>query len=118
MRLAIVGYRGEHDYAAFTRHVDAWIGAHGTPECVVSGGAEGVDAMARRLATERSIRLVEFEPNWARYGRAAGPIRNGEIVRASTHMLAFPSRRHGRGTQDAIAQATAAGIPVTVHALD
>ena len=43
---------------------------------IVSGGAKGVDAIGEMLAAANSIPLIVFLPEWKKYGRSAGPIRN------------------------------------------
>lgn len=47
---------------------------------VVEGGARGVDTMAREYAEKRGLEWIEIKPEWKRYGRAAGPKRNDEMV--------------------------------------
>ena len=46
---------------------------------IVSGGARGIDQCARRYAKERGLKLTEFLPDYARYGRAA-PIKRNELI--------------------------------------
>ena len=60
-------------------------------------------------------RPVEPHPaNWQRYGKAAGPRRNQEMVDAGADQcIAFFKRgAANRGTADCVARARAAGIPV------
>ena len=45
-----------------------------------------------------------FKPDWLKYGKAAGPIRNQQIIEYATHVIAFPSKT-GKGTQDSIIRA-------------
>lgn len=115
--LAIVGSRDYTDYQRFIQYVAEWIAANGVPQRIVSGGAAGVDGMARRFAQENAIELLEFEADWKQHGKAAGPLRNTKIVEACTHVLALPSRS-GRGTQDTIRQAEKAHKPTVVHFID
>lgn len=70
-------------------------------ECVISGGAKGVDSMAARWAKENKVAIKVYEADWKKYGKVAGPIRNALIVENSSHVLAFPSKT-GSGTQDTI----------------
>ena len=73
MKLAIVGSRGitKIDVAPYI--------PCGVTE-IVSGGARGVDTLAREYAAARGIPLVEFLPQYERYGRAAPLKRNAEIA--------------------------------------
>lgn len=70
-----------------------------------------VDQQLRRWAEDRGTTVHPFEPNWKAHGRAAGPIRNGEMVREADALIAF---KGGRGTADCARQARARGIPVYV----
>lgn len=73
-------------------------------EMVISGGARGVDQFGERWAKENGIPVQQFLPDWRKYGKAAGCIRNqtmaeftgkegGLVVlirdqsKGSTHML-------------------------------
>jgi hypothetical protein len=114
VRLAIVGSRDYTDWRWFQARVDSYLKEfheNHKPTEIISGGARGVDAMAKRYAEQHGIEYVEFPANWAQFGRSAGPIRNGQIVKRATHMLALPSRA-GRGTQNAINQALEAKLHV------
>lgn len=49
-------------------------------EEIVSGGCRGIDAVGEKIAEELAIKLTKFEPNWNKYGKAAGPLRNKEMA--------------------------------------
>jgi hypothetical protein len=108
-RLAIVGSRYYNDKKALADVVNVWIAAHGAPEHIVTGDASGADALARDYATQHGIKLIVHKADWAQNGRAAGPIRNGLIVKDCTAMIAFPLA-DSKGTQDSITKAKRAGI--------
>jgi hypothetical protein len=78
---------------------------------VIHGAARGADSLAGEWAAARGISVEEYPANWERDGRAAGPIRNAQMLREGkpTVVVAFPG---GRGTADMIAQAKRAGVPV------
>lgn len=48
---------------------------------IVSGGADGVDSIAELLAAEIGVPVCRFLPDWAEYGRYAGPKRNAEMAK-------------------------------------
>ena len=102
IRLALVGSRNHNDYETFSKHVKDWIAKNGKPEVIISGGAHGLDAMARRFAREEKYSIIEYLPNWKKYKKRAGPIRNKLIVDNATDMIAFPL--DGPGTKDSIEQ--------------
>ena len=59
---------------------------------------------------------METHPaDWSTHGRAAGPIRNQQMVdRGADICLAFPTSS-SIGTWDCVRRAKAAGIPVEIH---
>lgn len=102
MKVAIVGSRSASDYEAWKK-----LALGVLPEntsMIVSGGAKGIDAFAARLAEELGLPLLEFKPDYGKYGRGAPLVRNTEIVNAADYVLAFPSGE-SKGTYDAIRKA-------------
>jgi len=47
---------------------------------VLHGGARGADALAAAAARRLGWKVVCISADWRRYGRAAGPIRNGVLI--------------------------------------
>lgn len=82
MKIAIIGSRSLTD-------VDLGAYIEETPEAVISGGARGVDTLARQYAQERNIPLVEILPEYDRYGRRAPLVRDREIARQCDKLYAF-----------------------------
>ena len=80
---------------------------------VVSGGADGADLLGERWVWQRRIPVRSFPAYWARHGKAAGPIRNGQMVEYADALVAFP-RADSKGTADMIRQAWKAGLRVHV----
>ena len=81
MKIAIVGSRSItvnniHDYVT-------------SEDEIVSGGAKGVDSCAAEYARKNGIKLTEFSPEYALYGRAAPIIRNKKIVDYADKVIAF-----------------------------
>jgi hypothetical protein len=113
--LAIVGSRFFKNRVAFDRLVAEWVTTHGVPGAIVSGEEpNGTDAMAKQYAKDHNIAYIGFPADWDKLKDAAGPIRNGYIVKECTHVLAFPSHR-GSGTQNTIRKAKAAQKHITIH---
>lgn len=71
---------------------------------VVSGGAKGIDTYAKLFAGRHHIPLREYLPDYAKYGRKATLLRNTQIVRDSSLVVAFPSP-DSRGTNHSIKEA-------------
>lgn len=88
---------------------------------VIHGGARGADNLAKIWArytdsTEFSeIRDWEFPALWDKYGKAAGPIRNQQMLDDAKPelVLAFHDNLAlSKGTADMVDRAKKAGIPV------
>lgn len=56
---------------------------------VVSGGAKGVDSLAEQWAKEHNINVKHFLPNWGKYGKSAGVIRNQQMVDYANVIIAI-----------------------------
>lgn len=79
---------------------------------LMQGGCPtGVDRFARDwAATRREIRRWVCHAEWTKFGRSAGPIRNGRmVIWRPDVVIAFPG---GDGTADMVEQAEKADIPV------
>lgn len=94
MRLAVIGSR-----SLSMVNLDEYI-PDGV-EVLVSGGAVGIDSLVRRYAEAKGISLVEFLPDYKRYGRAAPLIRNREIAEYADEAIAFWDGK-SRGTMHTI----------------
>lgn len=83
---------------------------------VISGHCEGADQLGERYAKKRGTRLRVFPAEWTKYGKAAGPIRNSEMVSCLSSfskkvVIAFKNERT-RGTADTIKKARRLGYDV------
>ena len=68
---------------------------------IISGSAKGADSLAERYALGHGIELLIFKPDWKKYGRGAGPIRNRDIVDAADLVIAFWDGK-SKGTKSAL----------------
>lgn len=97
--------------------LDRLISRHGRDRLVVvEGGAPGVDGAFARAATRAGVRVETHQADWDRYGRGAGPKRNGEMVRAGADLCVAVHWDiiQSKGTADCVLQAVEAGIPVVI----
>jgi len=74
------------------------------PSRVIQGGAPGADTLAVFWCEAEDVEHKTYIADWATHGRAAGPIRNKEMLDAHPEavVVAFPG---GRGTEDCVRQA-------------
>lgn len=80
---------------------------------IIHGGAEGADWHAGKYAEWQGIPVKVYPADWKKHGRAAGPIRNAEMLEDSKPdlVLAFEG---GRGTADMVRRAKEAGVRVQI----
>ena len=88
MKLAVVGSRTFNDYKLLKEKIDE-INKETPIKKIVSGGAIGADKLGEFYAQENHIKTKIFIPDWKKYGRGAGIIRNEDIVKKSDHVIAF-----------------------------
>lgn len=96
MIYGIVGSRTFFDYFTLENVLDKHIISK-----IVSGGSKGADSLASRYALERGIQLLEYLPNYNKYGVKAPFIRNKLIVRDAEIIIAFWDLKSG-GTKHSL----------------
>lgn len=81
------------------------------PTLIIEGEAPGADSLARAWAESRGIPVAKYPADWNKHGRAAGPIRNRQMLEdGKPHLVvAF---RGGKGTADMCKQAKGHGVKV------
>lgn len=80
---------------------------------LVHGGQRGADAYAHSWVRGRSAWLAEVHPaDWSRYGRAAGPRRNAEMIALGADVCVAFILNRSRGATLCADMAERAGIPV------
>jgi hypothetical protein len=89
-------------------------------EFIFGDCSTGVDAHALQITKMHKLRFKKFDANWAALGKAAGPTRNGAMVKYCKQSgelcvcFAFRSEGPSEGTDDCVYQANVAGIPTYV----
>lgn len=78
---------------------------------VIEGEARGADTIGREWAESRGIPVEKYPADWKRFGRAAGPIRNKQMLTEGKPdcVVAFPG---GSGTNNMKTQARYAKVEV------
>jgi YspA, cpYpsA-related SLOG family len=81
---------------------------------VVEGEARGADKIGAHVARTLGIEVEEYPANWDKFGRAAGPIRNQQMLDSGLdHAIACHSfLENSKGTADMVRRLDKAGIPV------
>ena len=83
------------------------------PDTIVSGGARGADTYAKEFAIKHNLKLIEFLPDYEKYGRKAPLVRNKLIVENCDCLIAFGDGK-SRGTKYTLEYATKLGKPTKI----
>lgn len=111
--LIIAGGRDFDDYPLLERTVDRFLENIRDEITIFCGKAKGADSLGERYAESRGYAVEYFPPDWQRYGRAAGPVRNREMVERADALAAFWDGE-SRGTGGVIALARRRGLKIRV----
>ena len=107
MKIAAVGSRAWNDIAlirtVFKRYIDSSY-FNPSEDIVISGGAKGADKLCELVAKELCFKTEIILPDWNKYGRVAGFLRNTDIVNSCDIVLAFHDG-FSKGTLDTIHKA-------------
>lgn len=111
---AITGSRSYDNKDKLFAALDMALQILGKPKYLVSGGASGADSLAETWAQSKQIPVKSYEitnDQWQKYGKAAGPIRNSQMIKENmiTVLFSFPG---GKGTADMTRKCLQAGIKV------
>lgn len=106
MKVAIVGSRDFNDYSQLHYMMRKLCEMFPITE-IISGGARGADSLAELFAKNYDLPTTIIKPDWNKFGKSAGMIRNGEIIKAADFVVAFWDGR-SRGTKNSIDRALAA----------
>lgn len=80
----------------------------------IHGGAQGADLMGSIIARRFGWKVTEVKADWDAYGKAAGGIRNQQMVDMQPDVVLAFQKDNSRGTQDCMDRAKKAGIPVVL----
>lgn len=113
MKVAIIGSRncGELNVDKIIENLPHKISS------VISGGASGVDSLAREVAARLKIPILEFLPDYKTHGRSAPILRNKQIVETADEVVAFWDY-NSKGTRHAILECLRTHKPVKIVIID
>lgn len=117
-KLIIAGSRSIEDYSIVREAVvksGLWKEHRNNLE-IVSGTAEGVDRLGEIFALNNGLIIHPFKPDWDRFGKRAGMLRNCEMGDFADGLVAVWDGR-SRGTQHMIRYMTGLGKFVYVYNL-
>lgn len=114
MNICVNGSRGFQDYELMQESLRPYFSAD---DVLLSGGAKGADSLAEKFAAENGIRVIRYLPDWEKYGKPAGIIRNEEMLNSSQMLISFHDGK-SPGTAHAISYAKRNNIECVVIRYD
>lgn len=108
MKVAVIGSRSFKDYTEVQRVLSGL-----TITEIISGGAVGADTLGEKYAKDNGIPTKIFLPDWKKYPKTAGFIRNTDIVENADIVVAFWDNE-SKGTLDSIKKAEKLGKKVLI----
>lgn len=116
MRILVTGSRNWTDKVTIAQAIrEAWLVA-GRPYgvVVVHGGARGADYIADVYAKRLGFATEPHEADWTNFGKAAGPIRNKEMVDLGADVCLAFIKNESKGATHCAELAQKAGIPTHI----
>lgn len=121
MRIIIAGTRTFKNLTLMKKKLDKLLSKM-NEITIITGGAPGADKMAQQWAFQYRKReaginiglpVINYYADWKKHKKAAGPIRNQEMVDNADGLIAFWDGI-SPGTKDVIRKAKKKGLKVTV----
>jgi hypothetical protein len=111
MRVLVCGGRDFDSWAVLCGTLDKILFEQGKDVTIIQGGAKGADFLAKVWAKFRNLSCEEYPADWKTWGKAAGSIRNQEMLEVGKPdlVVAFSG---GNGTRDMINRAKKSGFAV------
>jgi len=81
---------------------------------IVSGGAIGVDSLAKEYAIKHNIKLTEYIPDYSTYGKSAPLVRNDIIIDKADLVLIFWNGK-SKGSQYVIERCKKLGVSFYIY---
>lgn len=101
--ILVSGSRDWTDVETIHAVLQRWVGRALVPVVIMHGDCPtGADRIANDWAEAKGIKVDRHPAQWEKYGKAAGPIRNTEMVRTRPRIALLFRRNHSRGTTDTL----------------
>ena len=83
---------------------------------IVSGGAKGIDAVAKKFAEENNLKYTELLPEYEKYGKAAPIRRNDDIIGCADIVVAIWDKK-SKGTKYTIDKCRKIGKSLIIYTM-
>lgn len=118
MRLLVTGDRNWRDAVSVEEALRTFTKeqGYGMNHTLISGDARGADTYADVIGQLFGFTIERYPADWEAHGRAAGPIRNKQMLDSGVdYCIAFHNDLgSSKGTRDMVERVEKAGIPLTI----
>ena len=101
--VVVAGCRAYTNYEEAKKHLISCLTEYKAEDQIIilSGGCKGADLLGEKFAKENGFPIRRYLPNWKEYGKAAGPIRNKQMVDLCHKVICFWDGK-SKGTESLI----------------
>jgi len=120
MNILICGSRDWNDFTTIKKYLEEVKNTNNqmvNQITIIHGGCKGADSIGGYFALQFGFQVRVFKADWSKYGKAAGPIRNQQMLDEGQPNLvvAFHNAlEKSKGTLDMVSRAKNAGINVII----
>lgn len=114
MKTIIAGSRDISNYAFIEKAI---VESGFEVSLVLSGCARGVDQLAEKWAEKNNVPVYKFPPDWKKYKRGAGPVRNRQMAEFAEACIVLWDGK-SPGTKNMISLAKKYGLSLFVFRID
>lgn len=119
MRILVCGHREFDDWNLLNTtlgpYLENWISNPTDGLVIIEGEAKGADFLARVWAKYNGVTFEAYPADWTTYGKAAGPIRNKQmLVEGKPNLVIAFLSKGSIGTANMIKQSKDYGVEVKV----
>lgn len=113
MKVLVCGDRWYDNPVRLQWTLDVIHGKVGRITQIIEGCAPGADSLAEAWAESKHVPVRHFPADWKKYGKAAGPIRNREMLDQQPHLVVIfhDAIQDSRGSRDTWLEARQRNIP-------
>ena len=115
IKIVIAGCRNYNNYSEAKEYIDFCISniRINNDITIISGGANGADALGERYAQENNFPVEKYPADWKKYGKFAGPKRNKQMAEISDYVICFWDGK-SKGTKSMIDFARKFNKPIRI----